>query len=59
MSVMAGLNVRTTFNPPSVFVKPLRELVNEGAIPRSVLDARVRAAAAPYRRGGYAAMLAA
>ncbi len=41
-SVMAGLNVRTTFNPPSVFVKPLRELVNEGAIPRSVLDARVR-----------------
>ena len=41
-SVMAGLNVRTTFNPPSVFVNPLRELVNEGAIPMSVLDARVR-----------------
>ncbi len=41
-SVMAGLNVRTTFNPPAVFVKPLRELVNEGAIPLAVLDARVR-----------------
>lgn len=41
-SVMAGLNVRTTFTPPEVFVNPLRELVNEGAIPASVLDARVR-----------------
>ncbi len=41
-SVIAGLNVRTTFNPPAVFVKPLRELVNEGSIPMAVLDARVR-----------------
>jgi beta-glucosidase len=41
-SVMAGLNIRTTFNPPGTFTKPLRELVNEGAIPMSVLDERVR-----------------
>lgn len=41
-SVMAGLNVRTTFTPPEVFVKPLRELAREGAIPMAVLDARVR-----------------
>lgn len=41
-SVMAGLNIRTTFTPPDVFVKPLRELVKEGAIPMSVIDARVR-----------------
>lgn len=41
-SVMAGLNVRTTFNPPSTFVNPLRALVGEGAIPMAVLDARVR-----------------
>lgn len=41
-SVMAGLNVRTTFTPPSVFVNPLRELVNEGKVPMAVLDSRVR-----------------
>jgi beta-glucosidase len=41
-SVLAGLNVRTTFSPPEVFVKPLRELVAEGAIPMSVIDDRVR-----------------
>lgn len=41
-SVLAGLNVRTTFAPPQVFTKPLRELVKAGAIPMSVLDARVR-----------------
>ncbi|HEX4343651.1 MAG TPA: glycoside hydrolase family 3 N-terminal domain-containing protein, partial [Verrucomicrobiae bacterium] len=41
-SVMAGLNVRTTFTPPEVYVKPVRELVKEGAIPVSVLDDRVR-----------------
>jgi beta-glucosidase len=41
-AVLAGLNVRTTFSPPEVFTKPLRELVNEGAIPMSVLDERVR-----------------
>lgn len=41
-SVMAGLNVRTTFGQPSVFTTPLRELVREGALPMAVLDARVR-----------------
>jgi beta-glucosidase len=41
-AVMAGLNIRTTFTPPDVFVKPLRELVKEGAIPMSVIDSRVR-----------------
>jgi len=32
-SIMAGLNVRTTFDPPEVYVKPLRELVKEGSVP--------------------------
>jgi len=41
-SIMAGLNVRTTFTPPSVYVKPLRELVKAGDVPMSVLDDRVR-----------------
>ncbi len=41
-TVMAGLNVRTTFNPPEVYVNPLRELVKEGSVPMSVLDDRVR-----------------
>ena len=41
-TVMAGLNVRTTFTPPQVFVQPLRELIAEGAVPMSVVDARVR-----------------
>lgn len=40
--ILAGLNVRTTFSPPSRYVLPLRELVREGAVPMSVLDARVR-----------------
>jgi beta-glucosidase len=41
-AVMAGLNVRTTFSPPDVYVKPVRELVKDGAIPMSALDDRVR-----------------
>ena len=41
-SVLAGLNVRTTFTPPETYVTPLRELVREGAVPMSVLDDRVR-----------------
>jgi beta-glucosidase len=40
-TVLAGLNVRTTFEPPDVFVKPLRELVKEGSVPMSILDSRV------------------
>jgi beta-glucosidase len=38
----AGVNVRTDFQSPSVFLKPLREAVNEGDLPMSVLDQRVR-----------------
>ncbi len=41
-SVMAGLNVRTTFSPPDVYANVVRELVKSGAIPMSVLDDRVR-----------------
>jgi len=41
-AILAGLNVRTTFSPPETYVKPLRELVREGAVPMSVLDDRVR-----------------
>lgn len=41
-AVMAGLNVRCTFRSPDSFVLPLRELVNEGAIPMDVIDDRVR-----------------
>ena len=41
-SILAGLNVRTTFKPPDDFVLPLRELVREGAVPMAVLDSRVR-----------------
>lgn len=40
-AVMAGLDIRTTFNPPDRFTTPLRELVREGAIPMSVLNSRV------------------
>ncbi|HEX2866880.1 MAG TPA: glycoside hydrolase family 3 N-terminal domain-containing protein [Ignavibacteriales bacterium] len=40
-SVMAGLNVRTDFTPPEDFILPLRELVKEGSVPDSVLNARV------------------
>ncbi len=41
-SVMAGLNVRCTFRSPDSYVLPLRELVEEGTIPMSVIDERVR-----------------
>jgi beta-glucosidase len=41
-SIMAGLNVRTNFQQPSLYVLPLRELVREGKVPMAVLDARVR-----------------
>ena len=40
--ILAGLNVRTNFQPPDTFVLPMRELVREGAVPMPVLDARVR-----------------
>ncbi|PNS08714.1 glycoside hydrolase family 3 N-terminal domain-containing protein [Solilutibacter silvestris] len=41
-AVDAGLNVRTTFTPPEVYLTPLHALVREGALPMSVIDARVR-----------------
>ena len=40
-SVDAGLNVRTTFTQPDVFVNPLRELVKDGEIAESTLNSRV------------------
>jgi beta-glucosidase len=41
-TIMAGLDVRTTFAPPENYVRPLRELVKAGTVPMSVLDDRVR-----------------
>lgn len=41
-AIKAGLNVRTTFNPPKKFIDPLRELVNEGAISETLLNKRVK-----------------
>ena len=41
-SVLAGLNVRCNFSSPDSYVKPLRELVREGAIPMATIDALVR-----------------
>jgi len=39
--IEAGLNVRTTFTPPNVFIDPLRELVKEGSLSMKTLDTRV------------------
>jgi len=41
-AVLAGLNVRTTFEIPDNFVLPLRELINEGLVPIKTIDDRVR-----------------
>ena len=41
-AILAGLNVRTTFRPAESYILPLRELVREGTVPLSVIDARVR-----------------
>ncbi|HVT12739.1 MAG TPA: glycoside hydrolase family 3 N-terminal domain-containing protein [Fimbriimonadaceae bacterium] len=40
--MLAGLNVRTQFDSPAVFIDPLRELVKSGELPMKVLDSRVR-----------------
>ncbi len=40
--VEAGLNIRTNFTPPAVYVEPLRELVKEGTISMNVIDQRIR-----------------
>ena len=41
-SVEAGLNIRCTFRSPDSYVLPLRELVEEGTVPMSMIDDRVR-----------------
>ncbi len=41
-AVLAGLNVRCTFRTPDSYVLPMRELIEEGEIPMSVIDDRVR-----------------
>jgi beta-glucosidase len=41
-SIRAGLNVKTNFTKPEDFILPLRELVREGTLSQSILDARVR-----------------
>ncbi len=40
-SILAGLNIRTNFTMPDGYVLPLRELVEEGTLPMSVIDERV------------------
>lgn len=39
--IEAGLNVRTNFTQPSIFIQPLRELVTEGKVSMKTLDSRV------------------
>ena len=41
MVLEAGLNVRTTFNQPSVFIEPVRKLISSGEISMSTIDKRV------------------
>lgn len=41
-AITAGLNVRTTFNHPKNFIKPLRALIAEGKISQELLNKRVR-----------------
>lgn len=41
-AVEAGLNIRTTFTPPQVYVGPLREQIRTGKLPLAVVDERVR-----------------
>jgi len=40
-AIEAGLNVRTNFTQPKIFIEPLRELVKEGSISMKTLDSRV------------------
>lgn len=42
MAVEAGMNVRTTFEPPEHFVLPLRENIKEGKLSMETIDSRVR-----------------
>lgn len=41
-AIEAGLNVRTTFNHPKNFIKPLRELIEEGKLSEEIINKRVR-----------------
>lgn len=41
-AVNAGLNVRTTFNPPSAFLDPLRQAIQDGLISKETINSRVR-----------------
>jgi len=41
-AVMAGLNIRTDFTKPEVYIKPLCELIHEGRIPMKEIDECVR-----------------
>jgi beta-glucosidase len=41
-AVKAGLNVWTNFYSPEAYIKNVRELVNEGKLPMSTVDDRVR-----------------
>ncbi|WP_018626340.1 glycoside hydrolase family 3 N-terminal domain-containing protein [Niabella aurantiaca] len=41
MVMEAGLNVRTEFDSPATFIRPLRELVKEGSVSVETLDQRV------------------
>lgn len=41
-AVEAGLNVYTNFRMPEVYIKPVRELVNEGRLSMARVDDRVR-----------------
>lgn len=38
----AGVNIRTTFTDPAVFIEPLRRAIAVGAISMATIDARVR-----------------
>ncbi len=40
--MLAGLDVRTTFTPPQVYILPAREVVRKGLVPMRILDDRVR-----------------
>ena len=51
-TILAGLNVRTTFTKPETYILPLRELIQEGKVPMEVVDARVRdVLRVKFRRG--------
>ncbi len=41
-AVEAGLNVRTSFSKPEVYINPLRELIKEKKVSMKIIDDRVR-----------------